>query len=63
MRGVLERLSESGPQTVPRLAQALLVSRQFAQRLVNVLHGAGLTERVANRSHKRSWLIRLTPAG
>ena len=63
MRGVLERLSESGPQTVPRLAEVLLIPRQFAQQIVNELHRAGLTEQVSNQSHKRSWLIRLTPAG
>lgn len=63
MRGMLERLSEAGPQTVPQLARALLIPRQFAQQVANELREGGWVEQVANHAHKRSWLIGLTPEG
>lgn len=63
MRGMLERLSEAGPQTVPQLARVLLIPRQFAQQVANELREGGWVEQVANHAHKRSWLIGLTPEG
>src|SRR5262245_10127792 len=63
MRGMMERLFEAGPQTVPQLAQALLIPRQFAQQVANELRDAGLVEHAVNRAHKRSRLIRLRPKG
>lgn len=63
MRGMLERLVEAGPQTVPDLARALLIPRQFAQQIANELRDLGLTEPIINPAHRRSWLISLTPEG
>lgn len=63
MRGVLERLYHDGPRTVPQIASALAVRRQFVQRVVNALIDAGLAERRPNRAHRRSWLIALTDEG
>jgi DNA-binding MarR family transcriptional regulator len=63
MRAVLEQLDEQGPQTVPQLARALAVRRQFVQRVVNDLIAAGLAERQPNVAHRRSWMIAPTRAG
>lgn len=63
MRGMMELLLDTGPQTVPQLARALLIPRQFALQIANDLRDAGLVEQVVNLAHKRSWLIRLTPEG
>jgi len=63
MRAVLEQLDQEGPQTVPQLARALAVRRQFVQRVVNDLIAAGLAERQANAAHRRSWMIAPTRAG
>lgn len=63
MRGVLERLIDAGPQSVPQIARALLIQRQFTQRVVNALLKMGLVERLENVAHKRSWLIGATPKG
>lgn len=63
MRGVLERLIDAGPQSVPQIARALLIQRQFTQRVVNALLAAGHVERFENLAHKRSWLIQPTPKG
>ena len=63
MRSVLERLYEAGPQTVPQLARALAVPRQFAQRTVDALADLGRVDRADNEAHRRSPLIRLTPGG
>lgn len=62
-RAVLRGLSQRGPQTVPEMARARPVSRQYMQRLVNELTADGLVEAVANPAHKRSPLLRLTGAG
>ena len=62
-RGVLERLHDGGPQTVPQIARTLLVQRQFVQRVVNDLLIRGLVERRTNPASRKSWLIALTPAG
>jgi DNA-binding MarR family transcriptional regulator len=63
LRGLMERLYEAGPQTVPALGRALMIPRQFALKLEGEASARGLVERVANAAHRRSSLIRLTPAG
>ena len=62
-RGVLGSLDRFGPQTVPAMARARPVSRQYIQTLVNQLSDEGLVEFIENPAHKRSHLIRLTPKG
>lgn len=62
-RGVLRGLLMSGPQTVPQMARARPVSRQFMQSLVNELRTAGLVELRENPAHKRSRLVALTAKG
>lgn len=62
-RGVLRSLDLHGPQTVPHMARARLVSRQHIQTLVNTLSGEGLVEFVENPAHRRSSLVRLTRNG
>lgn len=62
-RGVLRGLARGGPQTVPQMATARPVSRQHIQTIVDALAADGLVETVANPAHKRSVLVRLTPAG
>lgn len=62
-RAVLERLWRDGDQTVPDVARACRVSRQFIQVLVNELLEAGLVVAVANPAHARSPRIHLTGAG
>ncbi len=62
-RGVLGSLDRFGPQTVPAIARARPVSRQYIQTLVNQLGNEGLVEFVENPAHKRSHLVRLTPKG
>ncbi len=63
MRAVLELLVEQGALTVPQLARALAVRRQFVQRVVNELVADGLAERRTNSAHRRSWLIVATAKG
>ena len=62
-RGVLGSLDRFGPQTVPAMARARPVSRQYIQALVNQLSDEGLVEFIENPAHKRSHLVRLTPKG
>lgn len=62
-RGVLRGLDRVGPQTVPQMARARPVSRQFIQTLVNQLAEQGHVEFIDNPAHKRSRLVRLTPRG
>jgi DNA-binding MarR family transcriptional regulator len=62
-RNLLLSLLHRGPQTVPQMAQARGVSRQYIQKLVNQLIKEKLVEPVANPAHRRSPLIRLTPNG
>ena len=61
--GLLRTLKEEGPKTVPEVARTRSVSRQYIQKLANELISAGLIEMVPNPAHKRSKLMRLTPAG
>lgn len=62
-RGVLLRLFRSGPQTVPQIAQAKQVSRQYIQKVVNQLAQAGYVSFAENEAHKRSPLVQLTNQG
>jgi len=60
---LLRELEREGPQTVPQLARALLVSRQHAQVVANWLAESGYVDFVGNPAHKRSRLLRLAAAG
>ena len=62
-RGVLRGLDRLGPQTVPQMARARPVSRQYIQTLVDVLAEEGYVELVPNPAHRRSSLVQLTPRG
>ena len=61
-RGVLRDLARLGPRTVPQLARGRECSRQHVQVLVNRLTAGGMAELVPNPDHRRSPLVRLTPA-
>ena len=61
--GVLKGLDLSGPQTVPQMARARPVSRQYIQTLVDQLTDEGHVELIDNPSHRRSSLVRLTSRG
>lgn len=62
VRAVLNMLGH-GPMTVPQMGRAQAISRQFVQRMVNDAAARDLVEPTPNPAHKRSSLIRLTPAG
>ena len=62
-RTVLERLHHAGLQSVPQIARAHGLGRQFVQRLVNAALAEGLVEMQANPAHRRSSLVALTPLG
>lgn len=62
-RNVLERLHHAGPQSVPQIARAQGLGRQFVQRLVNAALRDGLVELRENPAHRRSQLVALTPSG
>jgi DNA-binding MarR family transcriptional regulator len=62
-RGILGSLDSSGPQTVPQMARARPVSRQYIQTLVNELAEEGYVAFTENPAHKRSQLVCLTPKG
>ncbi|MFQ5859776.1 MAG: MarR family winged helix-turn-helix transcriptional regulator [Anaerolineae bacterium] len=61
--GVLRGLDLFGAQTVPQMARARPVSRQYIQTLVDELTREGHVEQTENPAHKRSRLVRLTPQG
>ena len=63
MRAVMEILGRDGAQTVPALARALEINRQYVQIMVDETTAAGMTERRKNTAHSRSPLIALTPTG
>ena len=63
MRAVMEILGRDGAQTVPTLARALEIQRQYVQIMVDETTAAGMTERRKNYAHSRSPLIALTPLG
>lgn len=62
-RGILRDLYRLGPRTVPQLARQRPVSRQNVLMLVHRLESDGIVEFVRNPEHRRSHLVRLTPAG
>jgi DNA-binding MarR family transcriptional regulator len=62
-RGILKTLDRLGPQTVPRMARARSVSRQYIQTLINQLAKGDFVEFVENPAHRRSPLVSLTPKG
>lgn len=51
------------PQTAPQIAAAMGVTRQGAQKQLNLLLKAGLIEKRPNPAHLRSPLYRLTETG
>jgi DNA-binding MarR family transcriptional regulator len=63
MRAVLEFLVLNGPATVPHIARSRHVTRQHIQTLVNALLELDLAALGTNPAHRRSALVRLTPAG
>ena len=63
VRAVLERLQATGPQPVPTIAAALVLSRQFVQRNVDAAAERGWVRTAPNPVHRRSVLIELTPKG
>ncbi|MGO2046013.1 MarR family winged helix-turn-helix transcriptional regulator [Brachybacterium tyrofermentans] len=63
VRNVLDQLRRRGELTVPQLAHEQDLSRQFVQRMVHDARGADLVELVENPAHRRSSLVRITPAG
>lgn len=63
VRAVLDLLRRNGPMTVPEMGRAQSLSRQFVQRTVNDAEADGLVELVVNPAHRRSRLVRPTPAG
>jgi DNA-binding MarR family transcriptional regulator len=62
-RSVMRDLAKRDRQTVPEMARARPVARQYMQRIVNELTEDGLVEAVENPAHKRSSLIQLTVKG
>ena len=62
-RAVLERIHDNGPVPVPRIADALILPRQFVQKTVDGLDAKGLVERRPNAAHRRSALMALTASG
>ncbi len=63
MRGVLELLLRDGPATVPQMARSRRVTRQHVQGLADALRQLEMVALVDNPAHRRSPLVRLTPAG
>ena len=62
-RGLLRGLVRFGPRTVPQLARARSVTRQYTQEVVDRLVADGLVELVDNPAHARSRLVRATRRG
>ena len=63
VRNVLDQLRRDGDRTVPQLARAQDLSRQYTQRMVDQAATDGLVELAPNPAHRRSRLVRLTSAG
>src|ERR1700678_2357514 len=59
MRAVLEILGRDGAQTVPTLARALEIQRQYVQTMVDETTAAGMTERGKTSAHCGQPLIPL----
>lgn len=62
-RAVLVLLYRDGPKTVPQLARAQALTRQFVQRTVNEAAERNLVELAPNPAHRKSSLVRLTEQG
>ena len=60
---VLSELARHGPLTVAQIARTRRVARQGVQRLAHDLALDGLLRFAKNPAHRRSPLLRLTPAG
>ncbi|GAA1283988.1 MarR family winged helix-turn-helix transcriptional regulator [Brachybacterium alimentarium] len=63
VRNVLDQLRRTGERTVPQLARAQDLSRQFVQRMVHEARDRGFVELVDNPAHRRSSLVRITSTG
>ena len=63
LRAILELLLEGGPQTVPDLGRALLVTRQGVQKIVDDGVRLGHLELRPNPAHARSRLVAVTAHG
>lgn len=63
MRGLLERLLDDRPKTVPELARILQIPRQFALKLTTELESKQLVFRHPNPAHKKSDFVSLTDRG
>lgn len=63
VRAVLEHLRREGPLTVPQMARAQDLSRQFVQRSVDDALAQGWVRTQENPAHRRSRLLDLTPDG
>lgn len=61
--GLLRMLKTEGPQTVPDVARARSVSRQYIQKLANELIAEGWVAMDDNPLHKKSRLMVLTDQG
>ncbi len=61
--GFLRSLKVDGPRTVAQFARNRSVSRQHIQKLADEMEEAGLIEFLANPTHRRSPLMRLTARG
>lgn len=60
---VLREIAVKGPMSVADIARVRRAARQGVQRLAQELAADGLVEFVRNPRHRRSPLVRLTPAG
>lgn len=63
VRAVLDQLRREGERTVPQMARAQGLSRQFVQRMVNDARAAGYVDLRDNPAHQRSSLVALTQPG
>ena len=62
-RSVLRQIIEEGPRTVPDMARARSVSRQFIQTVANELLEEGYLERILNPKSRKSPLLAITQRG
>ncbi len=60
---LMRSLAADGPQSVAQIARSRPVSRQGVQQIADQLANDGLVEYVANPTHRRAKLARITPAG
>lgn len=61
--GVLQTLTELGPQSQHELSQLLHVNRTMMVSLIDAMEGAGLVDRRRNPSDRRSYALEPTAAG